>query len=231
MTPDYPSYSQEELHQVKRTIDAVAYPERYQQLIDEIAKRETALAHTPAPSLKPMGVGAYAVGACGFFPFLGIPFAIIALIWGLSSKREGGKTLAFVGAAGIFTILMMSLTLYLQQQRIAHPADDDMTLQAIHQAQQSPITRQIDEVARLLELYHYRQGEYPLSLEQLKQAFPENHISVMDDSKPLKYTAAPFVYQRLDDGYQLLGVGPDGIANTQDDVIPQAAIAKGWRKR
>ena len=43
MKPDYSSYSLEELYDVKDHIDKDKYPERYQELLHEIALREAAV--------------------------------------------------------------------------------------------------------------------------------------------------------------------------------------------
>ncbi len=49
MTPDYKSYSLEELHDVKVHIEKDKYPERYQELLNEIALREAAV---PIPEIQ-----------------------------------------------------------------------------------------------------------------------------------------------------------------------------------
>ena len=49
MKPDYKSCSLEELHDVKVHIDKDKYPERYQELLNEIAMRESSV---PTPEVE-----------------------------------------------------------------------------------------------------------------------------------------------------------------------------------
>jgi hypothetical protein len=48
-----------------------------------------------------LGAFPYVIGGLSFIPMLGVLFGVIAIIWGLVTKKLGGKKLAIVGACGI----------------------------------------------------------------------------------------------------------------------------------
>jgi heme/copper-type cytochrome/quinol oxidase subunit 1 len=55
----------------------------------------------------------YVLGGMSFIPMIGVIFGIIAIIWGLVTKKLGGKRLAAIGAAGIsFTIILYGALFY-----------------------------------------------------------------------------------------------------------------------
>ncbi len=233
MTPDYSSYSDQELQQVKQAINQDAYPERYQTICAEIAQRQQAVAEaaadtvasTPPPRyLRPIGVGEYVIGGLGFIPFLGLPFSIIALVGGLTTKRKDGKTLALVGGLGIVYLVLLCVMVFIQYHKITDARGPDTQAVQIETDHVEPVhSGDIDDVARLIELYRYRQGQYPESLAQVKAAFPLADVSYLDSSKAKGSANTDFVYQRSEDSYQLLGVGKDGKAHTADDLHPTKA--------
>jgi len=54
-----------------------------------------------------LGAFPYVIGGVSFIPGIGIIFGIIAIIWGLVTKKLGGKKLAIIGACGIsFSIIL-----------------------------------------------------------------------------------------------------------------------------
>jgi hypothetical protein len=62
---------------------------------------------------KTLGCFPFVIGGLSFIPLLGVLFGLIAIVWGLSAWRGGGKKLALVGAAGIgFTILVYGALFY-----------------------------------------------------------------------------------------------------------------------
>jgi hypothetical protein len=54
----------------------------------------------------------FVIGGLSFIPLLGIPFGIAALIWGLTTKKIGGKKLALLGGAGILVTLALYGSLF-----------------------------------------------------------------------------------------------------------------------
>jgi hypothetical protein len=48
-----------------------------------------------------LGVIPYALAAMSIFPGLGLPFGVIALIWGLATFRRGGKLLTAIAGASV----------------------------------------------------------------------------------------------------------------------------------
>ncbi len=54
-----------------------------------------------------LGTFPYIIGGVSFIPGIGIIFGIIAITWGLVTKKLGGKKLAVIGACGIsFSIIL-----------------------------------------------------------------------------------------------------------------------------
>ena len=60
----------------------------------------------------------YSVGWLSFVPILGIFFSLIAIMWGLSSMKEGAKKLTLIGLIGfLYSIIVFGLVLYLEYQK------------------------------------------------------------------------------------------------------------------
>src|SRR5437899_13089066 len=48
-----------------------------------------------------LGALPFVLGGISFIPMLGIAFGITAIVWGLVTRKHGGKKLAAIGAGGI----------------------------------------------------------------------------------------------------------------------------------
>ena len=58
-------------------------------------------------------VGGYILAGVSFIPLIGVLFGLVAIIWGLATRRRGGLRVALIGAAGIcFTIFIYSALFY-----------------------------------------------------------------------------------------------------------------------
>ncbi len=59
-----------------------------------------------------LGPAPYVIAGFSFFPLLGIPFGITAILWGLLSRKKGGRLLAILGTCGILvTIILMAVSI------------------------------------------------------------------------------------------------------------------------
>ncbi|QUN06604.1 hypothetical protein KDN34_03890 [Shewanella yunxiaonensis] len=159
---------------------------------------------------QPLGVFPYLLSGIGFIPLLGIPFAVIALIWGLLTSRPGGKRLALIG---LVALLSTNGYLYLVLHKTNISGNDN------EQRQTQQLQDNLNTLYSQVELYRFRHGEYPPSLPALRQAFPLSKVSLQDTS--FKNSQEDFYYQRLDsEHYQLLARGDDGKPLTGDDILP-----------
>ncbi|MCP4094680.1 MAG: type II secretion system protein G, partial [Planctomycetaceae bacterium] len=60
-----------------------------------------------------LGILPFVIGGVSFIPGIGIFFGIVAIIWGLATKKLGGKKLAVVGACGIgFSVILYGALFY-----------------------------------------------------------------------------------------------------------------------
>ena len=163
-----------------------------------------------------LGVFAYIIGAFSFIPGLGILFGIASVVWGVVTKKEGGRTLLIMGASGIgLSVVLYSSLFYFAFMQRGGVYDGLRTQMA-----ESSITT----LVQTIEFYKIQNGHYPDSLETLMKSQPGNAmIFAFDPSEP-GFARQPryFYYELVDDNhYYLLGVGPDGKPFTSDDVLPK----------
>ena len=166
-----------------------------------------------------LGVFPYIIGGLAYIPLIGVPFGIIAIIWGFVTKKIGGKILAFVGAGGIaLTGLLYSGIYYfgfIQRSGVY----DELRIELA----KSTITSLVQAV----EFYKTQNGTYPASLELLHKSLPEGSmVFVFDPTDVGMNSESRYFYYRLvdDDHYYLLGVGADGVPFTSDDIHPNVEV-------
>lgn len=61
---------------------------------------------TTTDSSEKLGTFPYVIGGMSFIPLIGILFGFVAIVWGLVTKKQGGKRLAAIGAGGILEFAM-----------------------------------------------------------------------------------------------------------------------------
>ena len=162
-----------------------------------------------------LGALPYIVGGISFIPAIGILFGIISIVWGLVTKKSGGKTLAIIGASGIgFSIIIYGALFYFSFVQKGGIYDE---LRA--QLAKSTLT----SLVQAIEFYKVQNGHYPDSLKTLKNSQPKNAMVFVFDPTQVKIGGKPhYFYYKLKDPshYYLLGVGPDGKPFTSDDILP-----------
>lgn len=169
------------------------------------------------------GVFPYVLGGMSFIPIIGVLFGITAIVWGLGTKKLGGKSLAAIGAGGIaFTCIVYGALFYFGVQQRGGVYDD---LRA-KMAQSS-----INSLVPAVEFYKVQNGKYPESLEALQKSQPKDgfFVSVFDPSVA-GFSTQPryFFYERVgDDHYYLRGLGADGKPFTVDDIVPKIPSEAG----
>ncbi|WP_343717464.1 hypothetical protein [Inquilinus sp.] len=159
----------------------------------------------------------FVVGGLSFIPLIGVPFGVIAIVWGLVTKKTGGRKLAILGACGILlTILLYGALFYFGFVQRGGVYDD-------LRAKLAQTT--LNGLLPAIEVYRLQNGTYPDSLEQLRASLPKDSAVMVIDPSDVRLGGAPrpFFYQRVDaDHYYLRGLGQDGKPFTADDILPQA---------
>jgi hypothetical protein len=168
-----------------------------------------------------LGTFPYVIGGVSFIPGIGIIFGIIAIIWGLVTKKLGGKKLAIIGACGIcFSVILYSSLFYFGFVQRGGVYDD---LRA--QLSKSTIT----SLVQAIEFYKIQNGKYPESLETLRKSLPKNSMVFVHDPTHVQMGGEPryYHYELKDEShYYLLGVGPDEKPYSNDDVLPNIEVKK-----
>ena len=171
-----------------------------------------------------LGIFPYVIGGVSFIPGIGIIFGIVAIIWGLVTKKLGGKKLAIIGVCGIgFSVILFGSLFYFGFVQRGGVYDD---LRA--QLSKSTIT----SLVQAIEFYKVQNGQYPESLEVLRKSLAENSIVLVFDPTHVQIGGEPryYHYELKDEShYYLLGVGPDEKPYTSDDVLPNVEVRKDSR--
>lgn len=166
-----------------------------------------------------LGTFPYVVGVMSFIPLIGVLFGLVAIVWGLATKKTGGKMLALIGGGGIaFTVVLYSSLFYFGFVQRGGVYDD---LRA--KLSKSMIT----SLVQAIEFYKTQNGHYPDSLETLRESLPENSIVFVFDPTNIKMGGeSRYYHYELKDPshYYLLGVGPDEKPYTSDDVLPDIEV-------
>ena len=167
-----------------------------------------------------LGAFPYVIGGLSYIPMLGVLFGIIAIIWGLATKKLGGKKLALIGTGGIvFTIILYSCLFYFGIMKRGGVYDD---------LRKKLAETTITQVVQAIEFYKTQNGNYPDSLKILKESLPENSMVFVNDPSDVQMGGEPryFYYEVVDEyHYYLLGVGADGQPFTSDDILPKIELS------
>lgn len=154
-----------------------------------------------------------------FIPILGVIFGIVAMIWGLATKKTGGKTVASIGAAGIVLTAAWYLAFsQVSSSKVTNVADDTaQVLQARHT---------ITTLAYAIEFYKAQTGEYPANLDTLSYSMPPAQALILIDPMIARSDPNRFFHYELVDAehYVLLGKGADDQPFTSDDILPEVAV-------
>ncbi|MCP3674699.1 MAG: type II secretion system protein G [Gammaproteobacteria bacterium] len=166
-----------------------------------------------------LGILPFVIGGVSFIPGIGIFFGIVAIIWGLATKKLGGKKLAVVGACGIgFSVILYGALFYFGFVQRGGVYDDLRV-----QLSKNTITSLVQSI----EFYKTQNSRYPESLEVLRKSLPENSLVFVHDPAQVQMGGEPRYYHyelKDQEHYYLLGVGPDEQPYTSDDVLPNIEI-------
>lgn len=171
-----------------------------------------------------IGRYAYVVGGLAFIPLFGIAFGIFAIVWGLLSRKKGGLALALFGLGGIAFSCILYGTLFYKGFVERGGVFDELRLGLA----KSNLTSLVQSV----EFYKLQNGNYPETLEVLKESMPKDQFLFIQDPIALemgKGERSPYFYYDLIDtsnAYYLFSVGPDGKPFTSDDILPEVDTSK-----
>ena len=170
-----------------------------------------------------LGAFPYVIGGLSFIPLIGILFGIISIIWGIFTKKTGGKKLIIIGTIGIsVTVLAYGGLFYFGFVQRGGVYDDLRTGLA-----KSSIT----QLAQAIEFHKVQHGNYPLTLEELKNSLPKDNLTfIIDPSIVGVNEELRNFYYELNESktqYYLLGVGADRQPFTADDILPTITIEEG----
>lgn len=162
-----------------------------------------------------MGIPAYVIAGLSFIPLFGVLPGLVAVFWGLASKKTGRWIVTSIGLAGICCTIAIYGSLF-------HFALKEGG--GFEQAQSQLSSSLVTSLVASIEFYKLQNDDYPESLEDLSGTMPENSFhSILDPIQA--FTGGEtgyFYYENLgDDGYRLFSVGPDGEAFTDDDIHPE----------
>ena len=176
------------------------------------------MASTNETTPEKLGKLPYVLGGMSFIPMFGMIFGIITIVWGLATKKLGGKRLAAIGAGGIlFTIILYGALFYFGFMQRGGIYDDLRTKLA---------QTTLNSLVQSIEFYKVQQGKYPESLKVLQESLPRDSFAPVFDPTNVKLgNPRYFYYERVgEDNYHLLGVGADGQPFTSDDIVPQLSL-------
>lgn len=155
----------------------------------------------------------FALAACGFIPALGLFLGVAALTWGLVSSRPRAMFAAMIGGAGALLNLTGAIVFMWRMQ-------DSPFVAAASAARSS---RDLARLVGALEEYREETGRYPGELIVFSQLpFALKLVNIRDNSAGVFTMPHTYQYRLAPDGrtYVLFAVGPDGKADTADDVFP-----------
>ncbi|MGE0443440.1 MAG: hypothetical protein AB7S39_23390 [Gemmatimonadales bacterium] len=167
----------------------------------------------------------FLLGLASFIPGIGLPCAVVAVVWGLADYSPGARKavrLALIGGA-LQLVAGAGLAVWLLRS-------DPLAAAAEARAR-----KDLAGIVEQLEAYRARTGAYPVSLDALGGAQPvPDSIRLVDLTGGLRH-ARPYFYSLGADGtYDLLATGPDRVVGTPDDIRPalaDSAARPGYRPR
>jgi len=165
----------------------------------------------------------YVPAIASLIPFIGIPFGISAVLWGISDWKIGGKKAVILACIGFLVTFSIGLYFYFGVDQFKKSSFFTETKVRYSQAG-------LAHLMRYIEYYKLGHGYYPTSLAEVKEQ-DNYYMTTKTFSDPFTYSGIfftvnqgeqPFFYAVSTDGnsYELFSVGPDKIPHTQDDIYP-----------
>jgi hypothetical protein len=157
----------------------------------------------------------FVIGGLSFIPLVGVLFGVVAIAWGLASRKPGGRKLALIGGGGIAFSVVLYGALYYFGFIERGGVYDKLRVKL---AQSTLIT-----LVQAIETYKVQHGSYPEDLGVLRQSLPQEAMVFIIDPSDVdpKDGQRYFYYERIDgEHYYARSTGPDGEPFTPDDIVP-----------
>ena len=147
----------------------------------------------------------YVLAGVSFMPLIGIPFGVLAIIFGAIQKTKGPIIL---GASGILlTILLYGSLFYFGFVAKYGP---------YYEMKKQVTVQMLSETRGQILIYKEKNKKLPSKLQDLGPETQGNFYTTSDA------WMQPIIYKPNSEGtFELRSIGPDGIAYTSDDVISQ----------
>ncbi len=169
-------------------------------------------APSPAPKSEYGWLG-YVCAGLSFIPCLGVPFGLVAIVFGVVQKM---RAVVIIGICGIaFTIVLYGALFYfgfVQRGGMYDKLREQMAVSMLN------------STVKEIEFYKVQHGSYPRTLDDLTPQLKNSFVTVEDPTAMQRggKADAKFFYQLDPSGkfYYLRSVGPDGVPFTSDDILP-----------
>jgi hypothetical protein len=170
----------------------------------------------PAVPRQSLGYLPFVIGGASFFPLLGVPLGLIAIIWGLATNRKGRLALVLLGTGGIlFTVVLYGSLFYFGFVKRGGIYDELRAKLA---------ATNLQSLAKEIEFHKLQKGTYPATLEELLPRKKDSYVMIYDPTQMRlgSMNPVPFYYELQPDKehYYLLSIGPDQVPFTADDIVP-----------
>jgi hypothetical protein len=167
-------------------------------------------------SREKLGAFPFVVAGLSFIPGIGLMFGGVAILWGLLTRKAGGKKLALVGGLGIgVTVLLYGGLFYFGFVQRGGIYDE---------LRQRLAQTTLNSLVQSVEFYKVEFGRYPVSLIELRESLPRESLVSVFDPSVVKFGKRYFYYSVVDENhYYLRGLGGDGVPFAKDNIVPQVA--------
>ena len=157
----------------------------------------------------------HGIAGLSFIPLIGILLGLISIIWGLTTKKLGGKKLALIGTGGIAFTIILYFGLNYYYSGFVKPDVSYFEYESSYKS----VERFLPFLVEVIEFYKAQQGSYPESLEAaIKFRMKKVPVILIDSIRYLYYEVVD------NEHYYLLGVGQDGKPFTEDDILPKVEV-------
>jgi len=173
------------------------------------------------------GVSFYILAGVSFIPLVGIFAGLACIIGAVRGQKSNSKLIGGLGFAGI----MVSVVLFgnLAYHMFTNFDSKQFEPQSI---------KNLSLLVNHIEKYKSKNGQYPLTLEALRENLAHDEfITSFDVSLPIQTSGEKldFHYELINRGqnYLLFGIGQDTLAFTNDDIFPDVESKNekhGWLK-
>jgi hypothetical protein len=152
------------------------------------------------------------LAATSFVPGFGFFLGAAAVTWGLLSDRPRAKLAIVLGGSGA---LLQVLLIAIIGWRMRDSPE-------MRQVQTAGAVNDLNAIVLALDEYHTNRKRYPPTLlDLIGRPIPVRFINIYDQTAGLLQQRA-YEYRPRPDGlsFDLFSVGPDGVAETEDDLRP-----------